>query len=76
MANDTTLSNLDAFLPQALFDMGADIISTDTPAGLRAFVTSRAVAAAPRRPLLRWRVRSTDVVVRRLFWRRGVPPKP
>ena len=60
-----------------MFDLGADIISTDDVAGLRAFVTSKAAAAAPGQQLARWRLRSplgsADVVVRRLFGRRGLP---
>jgi hypothetical protein len=62
---------------QMMFDLGADIISTDDVAGLRAFVTAKAAAAAPRKQLARWRLRSplgsADVVVRRLFGRRGLP---
>lgn len=64
-------------LAQMMFDLGADIISTDDVAELRAFVTAMAAAAAPRRQLARWRLRSplgsADVVVRQLFGRRGLP---
>lgn len=40
---------------QGLLDMGVDLISTDDVVALREFVTSRAAAVAPRRPLVRWR---------------------
>ena len=58
-----------------MFDLGADIISTDDVAGLRAFVAARAVVLTPRRQLLQWRLHSqlgSADVVRWLFKRRGL----
>ena len=59
-----------------MFDLGADIISTDDVAGLRAFMTARAVVPTSRRQLLRWRLHSALCsvdVVRWLFEHRGLP---